>query len=354
MEKEFRREQHYAISLDGKLVHITDAHKDSEDYYCPHCGCRMLKKCGHIRTWHFAHDCRSATEQQKNCSYETYLHGYAKYRLKQWFDESMSITLHLKQSKICNNSHNCQLAQKENCRLETKTSYNIKDYFQKCTVESTINLANVNYRADLLLTSETNSRNQILIEIKVSHACTDKKKTSGARIIEFEITSEEDVDYIISHDITESDKVRYYGFRLDKFDKKDEVPRQKFKKFILYKSGKTKCVDIDCQSILNRKKSSIFELTTVSEVEFWVLNLTGLFAARESGLEFKNCYLCQHNCYNDQNKQFMCEIDDEIDYRIKKGAYALNCDKYQFTTRENEKIKQSQIGIIDIWSRSSH
>lgn len=94
MEKEFRREQHYAVSQKGVLSHIKEAHYNSEEYYCPHCGCRMLKRCGKIRAWHFAHDWRYANETQKNCSYETYLHGYAKLRLKQWFDESESIILH--------------------------------------------------------------------------------------------------------------------------------------------------------------------------------------------------------------------------------------------------------------------
>ena len=58
MEREFRREQHYAVSQKGVLSHIKEAHYNSEEYYCPHCGCRMLKRCGNIRAWHFAHDWR--------------------------------------------------------------------------------------------------------------------------------------------------------------------------------------------------------------------------------------------------------------------------------------------------------
>lgn len=40
---EYRKEQHYAISTSGRLVHITEAHLSGEDFYCPHCKCRMLK-----------------------------------------------------------------------------------------------------------------------------------------------------------------------------------------------------------------------------------------------------------------------------------------------------------------------
>ena len=55
MEKEFRREQHYAVSQKGVLSHIKEAHYNSEEYYCPHCGCRMLKRCGKIRDMPMKH-----------------------------------------------------------------------------------------------------------------------------------------------------------------------------------------------------------------------------------------------------------------------------------------------------------
>lgn len=43
MKDEYRMEQHYAVSESGHLVHIAEAHLSSEDFYCPHCKCRMLK-----------------------------------------------------------------------------------------------------------------------------------------------------------------------------------------------------------------------------------------------------------------------------------------------------------------------
>jgi hypothetical protein len=46
MEYENRMEQHYAVSKSGVLVHIKKAHDSMEDCFCPHCGCRMLKRCG--------------------------------------------------------------------------------------------------------------------------------------------------------------------------------------------------------------------------------------------------------------------------------------------------------------------
>ena len=107
MENENRMEQHYAVSKSGVLVHIKQAQKSNEECFCPHCGCRMLKRCGNIRTWHFAHDYRYNKEYHKECSYESYLHSFAKIRLKQWFDESESIILHYNEKMICQYAKDC-------------------------------------------------------------------------------------------------------------------------------------------------------------------------------------------------------------------------------------------------------
>jgi len=171
-----RMEQHFAVSKDGVLAHIKDAHNNLEDYYCPYCHCRMLKKCGNIRTWHFAHDWRYADEFQKSCSYETYLHGYAKLRFKQWFDESDSIKLYYSESIVCKQYNHCKLLDKENCLINRKKSCDLKKYFDHCIIEAPIKESNGSYRADLLLTSDRKPDQRILLEIKVSHGCTERKK----------------------------------------------------------------------------------------------------------------------------------------------------------------------------------
>lgn len=352
MGKEFRREQHYAVSQKGVLSHIKEAHYNSEEYYCPHCGCRMLKRCGNIRAWHFAHDWRYANETQKSCSYETYLHGYAKLRLKQWFDESESIILHFQQSIRCNQHESCALIH-DNCSLVINKSCDLKTLFDTCSIESTVKESNGNYRADLLLAKESDPSRRILIEIKVSHGCTDKKKTSNAQIIEFDVSSEEDIEYIISHDVEPSEKVRYYGFK--NLIRKDEggaiKPMLFFRKFILYRSGKTFCKEIDCQSITDHHSSSLFELATDIPEEYnWYLNLYGLMTAAERGLRFPNCYLCTHYCYNEENDSYECGIKKSV---IEKGSDALSCDSYVFKTNAFDRLERLFLPfrIIDMWSR---
>ena len=128
--KEIKREQHYAVSLNGVLTEINDAQISNEDFFCPHCGCRMLKRCGKIRRWHFAHDWRTATDEQKKCSYESYLHAYAKIRFKEWFENSKQIIVEYNQSMICSNYKTCKWRysrEEIQCKKEVPMKFNIKE-----------------------------------------------------------------------------------------------------------------------------------------------------------------------------------------------------------------------------------
>lgn len=332
MKKESRMEQHFAVSKEGRLCHITEAHNNQEDFYCPHCGCRMLKKCGDIRTWHFAHDPRSYNEFQKKCYYESYLHAYAKLRFKQWFDKSNSIMLHYRQGVVCKLSDICKLHDEDECINHSTDKCDLKKHFDTCKVEAPVKEDNGCYRADLLLESNKNPNNRLLLEINVSHRCTNQKKTSNAKIIEFDVSSEEDIEYIVSHDIRESEKVRYYNFRIK--TKKGVIwPKLILPKFILYRSRKFR-VDSknSCLTIKSHHRSSIFEIT-VDEIvpsrrNYWLLGIFGLMEAKNQGIEIHNCYLCENSCYLEDLNCCGCKIKKE---KIAKAHDALNCKSFKYS-----------------------
>ena len=201
MEYESRMEQHYAVSKSSVLTHITDAHNSNEDYFCPHCGCRMMKKCGNIRAWHFAHDYH-LNDIQKECSYVSYLHAYAKLRLQQWFNESPNIILHYRHGSFCKFDGKCKWQKHDDAcgRFEEK-SFDLKKSLTKCTLEETVQVNGDCFRTDLYWSNPDRPQNNVLVEINVTHECTTKKKESLTRIIEFDVHSEEDVDNIIKNDI---------------------------------------------------------------------------------------------------------------------------------------------------------
>lgn len=356
MHKFVRMEQHFAVSKDGLLIHINDAHNSLDDFYCPHCGCRMLKKCGNIRSWHFAHDWRYADEWQKTCSYETYLHGYAKRRIKQWFDEAKSITLKFTHSFVCHLSNQCKL-QSDKCPKQTSTeSCDLKRIFDSCAIETPVARDNDKYRADLLLTNSSNKDWQLLIEICVNHPCTEKKKESGAQIIEFLITSEEDVEYIISHDIEESGSVRYFSINeVEEYKDLQPAPHN-LSKFILHKSGRS-FVDqsVGCLSAFSRHPKAQFEIIfSPNNLKHGILYLYGLLRAREQGIEVNNCLLCTHLTFDEsQEGKKRCDINNTI---IKCNSDALSCRNFQYNnnihTRLSHLLTSSNLEIIDVWKRS--
>lgn len=370
MEYENRMEQHYAVSKDGVLVHINEAHESSEDCFCPHCGCRMLKRCGNIRTWHFAHDYRYANEVNKECSYESYLHAFAKLRLKQWFEDSKSIMLHYQQSMVCKYATDCFWKESgdECSRLEKKT-VDLKKYLTVCRLEETVHVNDDRFRADLLWSNPDNSKNDILIEIKVTHECTQKKKESHKRIIEFEVHSEEDVENIVANDIQESDTVKFYGFSPK--EKVDEAMQARYSlsKFIYFRTGRGLVKSAyDCKTFRNRKRGSLLEVTIKNgnmspdfyskrqgspEVfSFGRFYTWGLAFAKSKGYDVRNCYLCNHHHYDYDEKKLTCDLKPNEPC---KASHATSCNSYKleedfFHKTLDDFIKFSQYNLVVVWS----
>jgi hypothetical protein len=367
MEYENRMEQHYAVSKSGVLVHINEAHDSKEDCFCPHCGCRMLKRCGNIRAWHFAHDYRYENEVNKDCSYESYLHAFAKLRLKQWFEESDSIILHFQQSMACKYATDCIWKESgdECSRLDEKT-IDLKKYLTVCRLEETVHVDDDRFRADLLWSNPNNSKNDILIEIKVTHECTQKKKESHKRIIEFEVHSEEDVENIVANDIQESETVRFYGFSPKDIVDEDMQARYSLSKFIYYRSGKAFAKsECDCKTFRNRKRSALLEVTIkdcnyglgmLSETKAFSFGRFfnwGLVLARNKGCDVRNCYLCNHRHYDYDEEKLTCDLKPNEPC---EPSQAISCSKYLLDEDCCQKYLDeftifSRNNLVDVWPK---
>ena len=371
MEYENRMEQHYAVSKSGVLVHINEAHDSKEDCYCPHCGCRMLKRCGDIRAWHFAHDYRYENEVQKKCSYESYLHAFAKLRLKQWFEESKSIILHYRQPKVCKYAINCIWKNSvDGCSRLVKNKIDLKKYLTRCRLEETVHAADDRFRADLLWSNPDKPKNDILIEIKVTHECTQKKKESHKRIIEFEVHSEEDVEHIVAKDIRESDTVRFYCFSPKEIVDEAMPARYSLSKFIYYRTGKAFARSAcDCKTFRNRRRGALMEVTIknfnyslsmLSESQgspkafsFGRFYNWGLALARSKGCDVRNCYLCNHRHYDFDEEKLTCDL--KLDEPC-EASHAKSCSKYTLDEEWYHKNLDefsifSQNNLVDVWSK---
>lgn len=375
MEYENRMEQHYAVSKGGVLLHIKEAHDNNEECFCPHCGCRMLKRCGKIRTWHFAHDYRYENEVEKNCSYESYLHAFAKLRIKQWFEEADAINLHYHQRRVCEWAESCKWRQpNDNCIGLEEKLIDLKRVLTECRIEETIHTDHDRFRADLYWYNPNKPENGIMVEVKVTHECTAKKKESKARIIEFEVHSEEDVERIVNNDIRESEIVHFYGFSPTYSVDCSMPAKHMLTKFIYYQSGKVfPRLHCNCQDYMTRKKTSLLELTIPENINedisispeeaeqlssFFYSHLYhwGISLANEDCSEVKNCCLCKHQKYDSNTCAFYCELSSTV---ITQTQDALKCGNYEINKEVcskniNEWQQYSKYNTVDIWKQSKY
>ena len=212
MAKGIKQDYSYAIDEYGTLIHIQNAHSETS-YKCPSCGKLMIQRKGQKRRWHFAH------KADAQCNYETYLHKIAKTRIRQTFLNSDKFLIIYNAKHICNAP--CPLELEEKCDCDKEKQFDLRQWYDVCEEESEIN----GFVADLLFkSSQSPNRPPLLIEIAVTHKCTQEKIQSGLRIIEINIKSEDDIEYIIQNEIIEGKNSENY------FSKEDNILFYNFSK----------------------------------------------------------------------------------------------------------------------------
>jgi len=362
MSNENRTRQFHAVTKDNQLIHIKEAHERGEACYCPFCHCKMIKRCGNVRVWHFAHDPND--EASKTCCYESYLHEYAKLRLKQWFEESPSITVYYQQPVVCDLSEKCKWKTSEdNCSTTKESSFDIKRSLTACHVEKTIHTNDDTFRADLYWFKPDNSDIGVSVEIKVTHECTEKKKQSGERIIEFKIQSEEDVERIVnSNEIRESETVKFYGFK-PKAIKGDNVRAQHYLyRFSYFSSGKSFLGNCNCKNYTKPSKTALLVVTfdinnyyaihhplgsKLFDVKPNLLYQWGLSLAKMNGYNVRNCLMCKHHLYHFEEKCHSCDLNPDETCELYD---ALKCNNFI----EDDELYQQCINDINEFSKCNN
>ena len=188
----------YAYLVNGEekiltyISNCTEADR-SKKFVCPGCGGEMGLRLGDIRRHHFYH------KTECNCPGETYKHMVTKELFKKYFDSSASMLINSKYEYECEHVNNCKIIDlwKEARRVKNdipyvcKTKYkdnifDLKKYYTVADIEK----HEGKYIADVLLTGE--KAPDMLIEIMVTHKCTNEKQTSGNKIIEIDVSDLEE------------------------------------------------------------------------------------------------------------------------------------------------------------------
>lgn len=200
----------YKFALDAwrRLVHINEAERATGPFFCPACHAEMTARLGKVRVHHFAH------LPGKACFPETYLHASAKEAFIRAYTGCLNFGrpfyLLLFQKVICKA---CEVDLDISCSSKKLQKYDLTEYY---SCQPVTELDHGGFRPDVLL-RKPNSDNVLFIEFAVTHRVEDQKISSKYKILEFQVTCEEDVQTIAELDgVSEANpccSARFFNFK---------------------------------------------------------------------------------------------------------------------------------------------
>ena len=357
MAKRINQNYSFAHNSSGELINISTAQRN-EKYLCPICGETMTPHMGRIRRWHFVH------KNTKDCSYESYLHMLAKIRIRDAFFSSKCLLLSYEASAEC--SYDCPFIDSPKCTGKKRVTFNLKDYYDNCELEAPYK----QFRADLLLSSSKNSKlPPTLIEIKVTHKCTDEKINDGARIIEIPISSEEDIDNIINNAVLNA--VRYSSPIYHRFiNPKDKViilynfnKKEKFSPieylrdyeecglkntfiFFLNKQGYFQSIKCNCYEVKQMTDTNAHYFISNIDVSYREI----LHGFSKRGVKIRNCFICKYSKYDYWNNR-ICVLYKTFNLPRKPSPYnAISCSYFREDSEINNTTDECSIQIPTVSS----
>lgn len=342
----------YAYNENGELIHVSSAIRGNY-YLCPHCGEQMIPHMGTVRRWHFVH------KNVENCSYESYLHNLAKIKIREAFLQEEPFMLDYNAKAIC--SYECPFIDSPKCKGEKHVEFDLRKYFDKCEIEASYN----QFRADLLLSSFKRNFPPVLIEIMVTHKCTDDKINEGVRIIEIPIHSEEEIENIVNdrklsairyenYRYTHSDKdqTTLYNFNkeetFDPADIFDEIEdcfyRENTIVFCLDQQGRFRTFDCRCYEVSKKLPPNIHYYITQIATPF--KEIFQGFSLR--GVNIRNCFLCKFSKQNNNN-ELICALYKKFGLPRKPSPFtASSCPYYKEDISSQSMQSHIAREVVDI------
>lgn len=198
----------YSLNDQGVLTHISEAQR-SQAYTCPGCKKPLTPVLGRRKANHFRH-------YEECCAFESYLHKCAKQAFLARYEQALSngapIELTLQRSVHCSGPRLELLANEEAvCRKSVPARYNLIHLFDQAELEKPDRVSGL--KPDVMLSDSVNRR-RCFVEICVTHACSQEKIASGIPILEFKVSSESDIELLLSGSYSVEDPRLYaYNWR---------------------------------------------------------------------------------------------------------------------------------------------
>ncbi len=351
----------HAYNEKNEIVNINDVdidYRSNHTFHCIECGKEMIARLGEKNKHHFAH------KSTEICDPSHYLHTLAELLIKKRFD-SKGLSIVLSQIFYCSRKDECAFFDKQygDCSTSQESAIDLRSLYDICTVEKSIGP----YIADLLLENTKNPEIEpILLEIKVTHACTKEKITSNYKIIEITIQNEEQILEIAesgclresSYNSCIESPIIFFNkaFPREVYDKMDLTGKHLIHRFILYQSNSCFLKTITCKDIPDKcfPSKSLLEMNIIAiegSNEFWSKyadKLNGnldicLLDAVDQGYNIRNCKLCKYHryyadFYSSDVKLFCCLHKKFNLNKFPKQTDAQNCDYYSLDKHLVERV----------------
>lgn len=285
----------FAKDKSGTRIDINDVTSDMQknvEFFCISCEAPM---CAVINTGHKQRFFRHKVVPL-NCNKETYLHRLSKQILKDRFDHSDTFEIKLYRAHSCDLYSKCTNNSKNenDCCQEELDSFDLKKWYQECIPEN----RDVEWGMipDLKLIDTNGTHNPIWLEVFVTHACTENKLNTGARIIEFKIETEEQAIALQKIDIKESTQITFHNFQRDS---SQTIPMERneleIERHVLLTTGYVQQQNISCRESYVLLPANAIASVEVSETHgpFSGFIARQKFASHGIG-NFKHCSWCKY------------------------------------------------------------
>lgn len=349
----------YAIDQTGQLVSVDNVPVGNKcGCFCPACKEPLIaKNQGTKRKHHFAH--QSGTE----CDYavESMLHILAKDKIREAFLSKSEFWIEFEYKSYCANDKECKFIRYSKCCERNTQRFDIKQYYDSC--EQEVPYDNINRRSDLKIFSSTHpKRDPIYLEFCVTHASDREKLHSGNKIIEIRIESVDDVLQLVENGIIESkindeeyefldenedleylQDIRFYGFTNEDYMNTHISNEIRFRRFILYQSGKMQSIPnfCDCKRLVKSKASSLLEICVHSDDTFIFYKKFVYICFQK--YHIPNCCLCKNYVDSYSGIGKICRLYKHLQiprYEEFDTARAKTCNCFEINQEEMRSVLQ--------------
>ena len=305
----------YRYALDDELViDIRSDEVPRKEYCCLSCGSVLVPVLGDVRQKHFRH------KTQIDCSSETYLHNLAKRVFYQTYSDCLAdnspFIFEYKvpvQCNACNDHGPCDVG------FEFKRT-DLTKHFSKIELEA----RDGEFIPDILL---KNAKEQLYVEIAVTHFVEQNKAESGIRIIEINVSNESDIDLITSCCLSETDhRICVKNLNpVPAFKRQTSNCSKTVVSFVLYSNGKSWLGQVSVPEFekLTRSPGVYVEKMSRYGADAFVSKIGELF---QKGIKIRNCWLCESHCLRYRTLDSYCMT---LKTPIENNNRAVECPKFR-------------------------